>query len=43
MRKSNNPIDEELLMKKFKEYEGNQTIALRNEKVREDLVESWPA
>ncbi len=31
MRKSNNPIDEELLMKKFKEYEGNQTIALRNE------------
>ncbi len=31
MRKSNNPIDEELLMKKFKEYEGNPTIALRNE------------
>lgn len=31
MKKSNNQIDEELLMKKFKEYEGNQTIALRNE------------
>ncbi len=37
MRKSNNPIDEELLMKKFKEYEGNPTIALRNEIIEMNL------
>lgn len=37
MRKSNNPIDEELLMKKFKMYESTRSTSIRNEIIEMNL------
>lgn len=37
MKKSNNPIDEVLLMKKFKEYEESRSISIRNEIIEMNL------